>query len=745
MKKKNNLREQDPFLAREREQYDNPLPSREFILQILTEQGAPMHEDELLDMLLITHEEEDLFSRRLRAMERDGQIMRNRKRAICVMEKLDLIKGKVQGHPDGFGFLIPEDGSADMFLSEKEMHQVLHGDVVMVRQSGVDRRGRPEAKIIEVLERANNRVVGRLFEDHGIQFVVAENRRITQDILVAPGEHGAAKVGQVVILEIVQHPNKHVQPIGRIIEVLGNYADPGMEIEIALRKHDLPHEFPNDVERQAKAIAPTVAPEDWAGREDIRNLPLVTIDGETARDFDDAVYCAPERDGYRLVVAIADVSHYVRSDDALDREAILRGNSVYFPRRVIPMLPEELSNGLCSLNPQVDRLCMVCDMHVDSHGEIGKYRFYPSVMYSHARLTYTQVAEMLAAPDGELAKSYSQVLPHLQNLYGLFQKLLHARNKRGAIDFETVETQMIFNDQGKIERIVPVVRNDAHKLIEECMLAANVCAANYLHDNQHTVLYRIHQGPTPEKLEGLREFLKEFGLQLGGDDEPQAVDYSKLLKRIKGRPDAALLQTVMLRSLRQAKYEPENIGHFGLGYEAYAHFTSPIRRYPDLLVHRAIKAVLQGKQYKPSMKWEELGAHCSMTERRADDATRDVDAWLKCFYMRDHLGSVFTGTVSSVTSFGMFVSLDDLYVEGLVHISELGKDYFHFDAGKHMLLGERTGQQYRLGDRVQVRVVKVDMESTKVDFVLHEEGDAAQQAGDEKTTKKSGKGKKHHG
>ena len=745
MKKKQNLREQDPFLQREREQYENPLPSREFILQILTEQGAPMHEDELLDMLLITDDEEDLFSRRLKAMERDGQIMRNRKRAICVMDKLDLIKGKVQGHPDGFGFLIPEDGSADMFLSEKEMHQVLHGDVVMVRQSGVDRRGRPEAKIIEVLERANNRVVGRLFEDHGIQFVVAENRRITQDILVAPGEATAAKAGQVVILEIVQHPNKHAQPIGRIVEVLGNYADPGMEIEIALRKHDLPHEFPNDVERQAKAIPPTVAAEDWAGREDIRNLPLVTIDGETARDFDDAVYCAPEKGGYRLVVAIADVSYYVQPNDALDREAILRGNSVYFPRRVIPMLPEELSNGLCSLNPQVDRMCMVCDMHIDSHGEITGYRFYPSVMYSHARLTYTQVAAMLAEPDGELAKSYAAVVPHLQNLYGLFQKLLTARNKRGAIDFETIETQMIFDVQGKIERIVPVVRNDAHKLIEECMLAANVCAANFLHENKHPVLYRIHQGPTPEKLEALREFMKEFGLEIGGGDEPKAADYSKLLKRIKGRPDAALLQTVMLRSLRQAKYEPENIGHFGLGYEAYAHFTSPIRRYPDLLVHRAINAVLQGKQYKPTMKWEDLGLNCSMTERRADDATRDVDAWLKCFYMRDHLGSVFTGTVSSVTSFGMFVSLDDLYVEGLVHISELGKDYFHFDAGKHQLLGERSGQKYRLGDRVQVRVVKVDMESTKVDFVLQNVADADVQDGDEKPLKKSAKGKKYHG
>ncbi|MDD2915665.1 MAG: ribonuclease R [Gallionella sp.] len=718
MKKKNNLRLQDPFLEREREQYEFPLPSREFILQILTEHGAPMSEDELLDMLLIEKDEEDLFSRRLRAMERDGQIMRNRKRAICVMEKLDLTRGKVQGHPDGFGFLIPEDGSPDMFLSEKEMHQVLHGDVVMVRQSGVDRRGRPEAKIVEVLERANNRVVGRLFEEHGIQYVVAENRRITQDILVAPGQSGGAKAGQVVVLEIMKHPDKHAQPIGRITEVLGNYADPGMEIEIALRKHDLPHEFPKDVEKQAKAIPPTVSADDWAGREDVRNLPLVTIDGETARDFDDAVYCAPEKGGYRLVVAIADVSHYVQTGDALDREAILRGNSVYFPRRVIPMLPEELSNGLCSLNPKVDRLCMVCDMFVGSNGDIGKYRFYPSVMHSQARLTYTQVAEMLAEPDGKLAKSNAAIVPHLQNLYELFQRLLKAREKRGAIDFETVETQMIFTDQGKIERIVPVIRNDAHKLIEECMLAANVCAAGFLREHQHTVLYRIHQGPTPEKLEALREFMKEFGLQLTGEEEPQAADYSKLLKRIKGRPDAGLLQTVMLRSLRQAKYEPENIGHFGLGYDAYTHFTSPIRRYPDLLVHRAIKAVLQGKQYKPAQKWAELGTHCSMTERRADDATRDVEAWLKCFYMRDHLGSVFTGTVSSVTNFGMFVALDDLYVEGLVHISELGKDYYHFDAAKHQLLGERTGNRYRLGDRVQVRVVKVDMESTKIDFVL---------------------------
>ncbi len=715
---KNNIRELDPFLERERAQYDNPLPSREYILQILTEHGVPVEQEELISMMQIEPNEEELFVRRVRAMERDGQIMRNRKRAICLMEKLDLVKGKVQGHPDGFGFLIPEDDSDDMVLSAKEMHKTLHGDIVMVRVGGTDRRGRREASIVEVLVHANTRVVGRLFEDHGILFVVAENRRISQDILVAPGERGTAVAGQVVIVEILQQPSKNAQPIARIVEVLGNYGDSGMEIEIALRKHDLPHEFPFDAKHQAEQFSEQVLPENYAGREDVRQLPLVTIDGETARDFDDAVYCEPAGAGFRLVVAIADVSAYVQPGDALDKEALNRSTSVYFPRRVIPMLPEELSNGLCSINPHVERLCMVCDMQITADGDIEKYRFYPSVMVSKARLTYNQVADMLANPQGEIAQQYAAVLPHINHLYTLFQNLLKAREKRGAIDFETIETQMIFNEDGKIEKIIAVHRNDAHKLIEECMLAANVCAAGYLNANEHTVLYRVHEGPTPEKLAAVREFFKEFGMELGGGDEPEAGDYAKLLKKIKGRPDAALLQTVMLRSLRQARYAPENAGHFGLGYEAYAHFTSPIRRYPDLLVHRAIKAVLKGTQYKPSLAWDALGVHCSQNERRADDATRDVEAWLKCFYMRDHLGNVYDGTISSVTGFGLFITLDELFVEGLVHVSELGSDYFHFDAIKHQMLGEHSGKRYRLGDRVRVQVVRVDMESAKIDFVL---------------------------
>ena len=712
---KQRMRLQDPYLERERERYEHPLPSREFILQILADQGVPVSVDMLAALLDIEDDEMDVFSRRLRAMEREGQIMRNRKDQVCVMDKLDLIKGAVQGHPDGFGFCVPDDGSADLFLGPRQMAKVLHGDRVMVREVGTDRRGRPEGVIVEVLERVNTRLVGRLFVEHGILFVVAENKRISQDILVAPGGNMGAKPGQVVMVEIIEQPNVH-EPIGRVVEVLGDYGDAGMEIEIALRKHELPCAFPEEVEQIAKKLPKKVLKKDSAGREDIRHLPLVTIDGETARDFDDAVYCEPVGKGYKLYVAIADVSHYVRPGDPLDQEALNRGNSVYFPRRVIPMLPEELSNGLCSINPEVDRLCMVCEMNISSGGDIKDYRFYPAVMFSHARLTYNKVWDMLEHPKGDTAKQYQAQLPHVQNLYTLFNTLLKARWVRGAIDFETIETQMIFDDQGKIERIVPVKRNDAHRLIEECMLAANVCASDFLQSHKHPTLYRIHEGPTPEKLEALRGFLKEFGFSLGGGEDPHAKDYAALLAKIKDRPDAQLLQTVMLRSLRQAVYSPDNVGHFGLAYESYTHFTSPIRRYPDLLVHRAIKAVLDGETYKPG-KWEELGARCSMTERRADDATRDVESWLKCFYMQDKINECFDGTIAGVTGFGIFVALDDVYVEGLVHVSELGTDYFHFEQGKHQMVGERTGKRYRLGDRMRVKVVRVDLETTRVDFV----------------------------
>jgi ribonuclease R len=647
--------------------------------------------------------------------------MRNRKNAICVVEKLDLTRGRVQGHPDGFGFLIRDDGGDDLFLNAGEMSKVLHGDRVVVREGGLNARGRREGHIVEVLERANRTVVGRFLNEHGIGLVAPEDRRISQDILIPAGATGAAKPGQVVVAEIIEQPQRHVKPVGRIVEVLGNYADPGMEIEIALRKHDLPHEFSKEIEKLSAKFPAGVTAKDLAGREDLRSLPLVTIDGETAKDFDDAVYCERRGKGYKLWVAIADVSHYVRDGDALDREARLRGNSVYFPRRVIPMLPEVLSNGLCSLNPNVDRFCMVCEMDISARGEIARYRFYPAVMHSQARLTYTRVAEALAQPEGETARELGGLVAHLQTLHALYEGLVKARWQRGAIDFETVETQMHFDDQGKIERITPTQRNDAHRLIEECMLAANVCASDFLSSNEHPALYRIHEGPTPQKPAALREFLREFGLQLTGGDEPQAKDYARLLEKVKTRPDVQLLQTVMLRSLRQAVYSPENVGHFGLAYQGYTHFTSPIRRYPDLVIHRSIKAALGGKRYDPG-DWNELGVHCSETERRADEATRDVEAWLKCYYMQDRIGERFMGTVSGVASFGVFVALDQVHIEGLVHISELGADYFHYDAAKHQLLGERTGRRFRLGDRIGVKLVRVDLETTKIDFVLDEAG-----------------------
>lgn len=715
------LRLQDPFLAREGQRYDHPLPSREFILSLLQDAQVPVLNKELVKALHILPHEEEPFNRRLLAMEREGELLINRKGALCLPEKMALIKGRVQGHADGFGFLIPEDRSTDLFLSPKEMHKVLHGDIVLARAGKMDNRGRLEGRIVEVLERINTRVVGRLYNDHGVLYVVAEDKKISQDILI-PTEHlGAAQMGQVVMVDIITQPNKYSGPIGRVVETLGNYNDPGMEIEIALRKHQLPFAFSDEAEKAARSIPQTVVAQDWTliegvKREDIRHLPLVTIDGETARDFDDAVYAEAEGKGWRLIVAIADVSHYVKDKEALDEEARARGTSVYFPRRVIPMLPEALSNGICSLNPNVERLCMVCDMSVNQKGEVKSFRFYPAVMLSHARLTYTEVWEALES--GHTEKPWAHLFPHIKTLYQLYQAFAQGREKRGAIDFDSVETEMRFDGQGKISAIVPVNRNPAHRLIEECMLAANVSAAQFLLEQHQSTLFRIHDNPNPEKLENVRQVLRECGLTLGGGEKPTAKDYSSVMEKIAKRPDKSLLETMLLRSMQQAVYAPDNIGHFGLAYPAYAHFTSPIRRYPDLLVHRSIKAVLAGKKYKPAMKWLELGVHCSMTERRADDASRDVVNWLKCFYMQDKVGEVFEGVISAVTNFGIFVLLNEVYIEGLVHISELGKDYFQYDAVRHQLIGNHSHQIYRLTDVVRVKVVRVDLDTSKIDFVL---------------------------
>ncbi len=680
-----------------------PDPHR--ILAALNAARAPLTAEELASRLRVDRGERRAFDQALAQLERSGEVVQNRAGSLLVAKRIALVPGRVEGHPDGHGFLVPDEGGASIFLPPSEMRQLMHRDRAAVRIGGRDARGRPVGEVVEVLERSQRRVVGRLHAEHGVLFVAPEDRRIAHDILVPVADAGKAKPGQVVTVELVAQPSKQAQPVGRVAEVLGHHTDPGIEIEIAVRKFDLPHEFSNKALAQARGFPDEV--HELENRKDLRELHFVTIDGETAKDFDDAVYATREGRGWRLWVAIADVSHYVRPGDALDREARSRGTSVYFPRRVIPMLPEKLSNGLCSLNPEVDRLAMVCEMTITRDGGVASYQFYAAVIRSRARLTYTHVWDKLSG---------GKPPENLAVLYELFHALYAERSRRGAIDFDTLETRMVFDERGKIERIVPERRNDAHRVIEECMLAANVCAGNFLALRKQPALYRVHDVPAADKVSALREFLAELGLQLPGGEIPTPKDYAKLLERIRKRPDFGLLQTILLRSLKQAMYTPENVGHFGLAYEAYAHFTSPIRRYPDLLVHRGIKAALAGRAYVES-DWEELGRHCSETERRADDASRDVENWLKCYYMRDHVGRVFSGTITGVVPFGLFVTLDDYFVDGLVHISELGRDYFQYDPARHVLLGERTAKRYRLADRMSVKLVRVDLETRKIDFV----------------------------
>ena len=712
---------------REAGKYEFPVPSREAVLAHLSSCGEPLSLEQLAAALAVEGERDlESFARRLRAMERDGQLLRNRRGRYGLVTKMDMVPGRVIGHPDGFGFLAPDDGSDDLFITPREMRVALHGDRVLARATRLDARGRKECSIVEVLERRQKTLVGRYVCKNALSFVVPEDKRVNQDIFIPAGQDGGAKDGQIVMVEIVEYPTQRSQPIGRIAEIVGDHMAPGMEIEIALRKYDLPFNWPDDVSAAAATMSPEVAEADKAGREDLRKLPLVTIDGEDARDFDDAVFCERVGRQWRLIVAIADVAHYVRPGNALDREAYRRGNSVYFPQNVIPMLPEVLSNGLCSLRPKVDRLCLACEMFIDARGKIEKYRFFEAVMHSHARMTYNEVAAILVDRKIPERERHPDLIPHLEELYALFKVLQAARKKRGAIDFELPETRIVYNAQRKIERIEPVTRNDAHKLIEECMLAANVCAAEWLQKNKIPALYRNHAGPAPQKLIDLRQFLFEFGLKLGGGDQPAAQDYAKLLAQLEPGPEGRLIHTVLLRSLSQAVYSPDNIGHFALAFPCYAHFTSPIRRYPDLLVHRGIKSLLHAKRAATMGEEEALaeaqghGEHCSMTERRADDATRDVIRWLKAEFMLDKIGQEFDGIISGVTNFGIFVELAEIYVDGLVHITALGNDYYHFDPGKMRLLGERTNQTYRLGDPVRIRVMRVDLEEAKLDFELAE-------------------------
>ncbi|MEO6625343.1 MAG: ribonuclease R [Burkholderiaceae bacterium] len=682
---------------------------------------------------------------------------------------LDEVEGTIQGHRDGHGFVSRDDGESDIYLPPNEMRAVLHKDRVKVCIVRSDRKGRPEGRVVEIVERPKQPIIGRLLQEGGVWLVAPEDKRYGQDVLIPKGANGAAKAGQVVVVELVEPPALYGQPVGRVKEVLGEIDDPGMEIEIAVRKYSVPHEFTDACIATARTLPDKVRAQDKKNRIVLTDIALVTIDGEDARDFDDAVYCEPATQGrgkaaikgWRLLVAIADVSHYVETGSAIDVDAYDRATSVYFPRRVIPMLPEKLSNGLCSLNPEVDRLCMVCDMFVRADGEVTAYQFYPAVMWSHARFTYTEVAAILANTNGPEAIKRKARVPDLLNLHDVYRSLLVARNRRGAVDFETVETQIVCDESGRIEKIVPRTRNDAHKLIEEAMLAANVCSADFILQSKHPGLYRVHEGPTPEKKEILRSYLKATGVGLSIGDDPTPAEFQAIATATRERPDAQQIHSMLLRSMQQAIYTPVNSGHFGLAFDAYTHFTSPIRRYPDLLVHRVIKSILEHKRYQlPTLPmpgeahaklarrlerslagkerdaderprkvsaegqaWEAAGLHCSANERRADEASRDVEAWLKCKYMREHLGEEYGGVVTAATSFGVFVTLDAMYVEGLVHITELGGEYFRFDELRQELRGERTGIRYAIGTRVRVQVSRVDLDGRRIDFRLVREGE----------------------
>lgn len=759
----------DPFAGREAENYENPIASREHILDQLEQLGAPVELTQFAEQLGLTHEGAlEALRRRLNAMARDGQIIRNRRGAYGLTAHMDLQAGKVQGTKDGAGYFIPDNGEDDMFLNPREMAQLFDGDRILARFSGFESRGKREATVVEILERRYEEIVGRYFKEKGYGIVLPDNKRVAHEIVIPDGFGKPANEGQYVSARIIEYPNKRSKAIAEITEILGDVSTPGIEIDVALHSFDIPHEWPRSVKKQIKLFDDAVSNEDVKARHDLRDLPFVTIDGEDAKDFDDAVFAKKTDNGWKLFVAIADVSHYVHLNTALDKEAKERGTSVYFPGHVVPMLPEKLSNGLCSLKPETDRLAMVCEMDISFKGELKTYRFCEAVIYSHARLTYTEVGDMLQEPVNEtsekirnkLRKTYDPLIPHLESLYSLYKALKSHRAGDGAMEFESTETRIVFAENKKIKEIIPVERNDAHKLIEECMLCANVAAARLLESMELPALYRIHEGPNPDKLAGLREFLFEMGLMLGGGEKPTPADYQQTLLSIADRPDRNLLQTMMIRSMMQAVYQPENVGHFGLGFPAYTHFTSPIRRYPDLLVHRAIRYLIRNKKNRKLLPHDgqeklgkgqiypyqlgdlvALGESTSAAERRADAASYSVINWLKCEYMKDRVGDVYEGTVTSVTSFGLFVELEGIYVEGLVHITELDNDYYHYDPARHCLEGERTNKIYRLGDTLEVRVARVDLEEKQIDLQLSSSEVRSRKSSERKGSKKSAKEK----
>ncbi|MXP56382.1 ribonuclease R [Pantoea sp. Mhis] len=725
----------DHFQQREKERYKDLIPSRKYILTLLKKHATPINRYEIAQKINITtKKQQEALRRRLRAMDRDGQLVFTHHHCYTLPGPLKLLRGKVIGHRDGYGFLRVEGEKDDLYLSSEQMRLCLHGDIVLAKPSSINRKGRREARIIRILQPRNNRIVGKYFINNQINFVVPSDTRLNFDILIPQQETYIKDMGLIVVVEIIQRATRHTKAIGKIIEVLGKNMSTSLAIDMAIRTHEIPYIWPKIIEKEINKLNLEISENVKKNRIDLRHLPLITIDGEDSCDFDDAVYCEKKNNGgWRLWVAIADVSYYVQPGSALDNEAYQRGTSIYFPSRVVPMLPEILSNGLCSLQLKVDRLCIVCEMNVSENGNLISYKHYEAVMHSYGRLTYNNVWDILQG-NLELCKKYAFLVKHLKELYCLYKKLKTARENRGGISLETQEAKFIFNSELRIKCIEPIVRNDAHKLIEECMILANIASARFIEKNKEPSLFRDHDRPSDDNINDFRIVLKELGLKLSGGKKPQSIDYSDLLKQISNRPDAEMLQTMLIRSMKQAVYDPENRGHFGLALSSYAHFTSPIRRYSDLLLHRTIKYLLSRKKISVKLKDNlipfkggchytmkqmlQFGQHCSMTERRADEAVRDVIDWMKCDFMQNQVGNVFSGIISSVTNFGFFVRINHLFIDGLVHISTLDNDSYHFDSITQRLIAEYSGFSYRLGEEVEVQVVAVNIEERKIDFSL---------------------------